>query len=142
MKIYVDGSFKRADQIIGYAFAIVLNEQIIYTYKNAMRIKYGNSVLAELIGVINALEFCLKNGIEKVTIVHDYDEIPMYASLFRRSKNSKINFYARRLRDLCQKIDVSFLKVKAHKNDVFNNYVDMLSRECVNEFSCKNNVLS
>ena len=61
----------------------------------------------------------------------------MLASSYRNTKNPYINSYARKLRQFCQQLQVSFVKVKAHKNDRFNNYVDEMSRKSVEEYLIK-----
>ncbi len=134
MKIYVDGSYNESLNLAGYAFAVVENEEIKFVQKEAMILRNGNSVTAELIGVIKALEYCQNQGIQEVTIIHDYNEIPMFAFSYRKTKNPSINSYVRKLREMRETIKVSFLKVKAHTDDRFNNYVDELSRKSIEEF--------
>ncbi|MBB6062821.1 ribonuclease HI [Thermosipho japonicus] len=137
MRIYVDGSYYDNLNIAGFAFCVVKDEEIKFTYKGAMVINRGNSIIAELLGVIKALEYCNNLGVKEVTIIHDYNEIPMLASFYRNTKNPYINSYAKKLRKLYQQLDVSFVKVKAHKNDRFNNYVDEMSRKSVEEYLIK-----
>jgi ribonuclease HI len=137
MRIYVDGSYYDDLNIAGFSFCVVEDEEIKFTYKDAMEIKRGNSIIAELLGVIKALEYCNNLGVKEVTIIHDYNEIPMLASSYRNTKNPYINSYARKLRQFCQQLQVSFVKVKAHKNDKFNNYVDEMSRKSVEEYLIK-----
>ena len=134
MKIYVDGSYYEDLRIAGYAFAVIEDENLKHVVKGAKSIKKGNSIISELLGVINALEYCKSNKIKEIVIFHDYNEIPMFASAYRKTKNSYINVYINKLRKLCQEINVTFKKVKAHKNDKFNNLVDRLSRESIEEF--------
>ncbi|ABR31520.1 ribonuclease H [Thermosipho melanesiensis] len=137
MYIYVDGSYYQELSIAGYAFCIVDEDKEIFTKSGAIILKNANSVVAELVAVINALRYCERNNITNVTIVHDYNEIPMFATAYRKTKNRKINSYIYELKRLYNKLDVSFKKVKAHKNDEFNNLVDKLSRESVEKFLVK-----
>ncbi|ANQ54530.1 ribonuclease H [Thermosipho sp. 1063] len=129
MTIYVDGSYSNTYQVASCAFCVVKDGEIIDVRKTAKRIKKGNSVISELLGVVMALKYCKMKGISQVTIVHDYNEIPMFASSYRRTKNHIVNNYIKELIKLKNQIDVSFKKVKAHTNDKFNNLVDELSRE-------------
>ncbi|ONN26556.1 hypothetical protein XJ44_08840 [Thermosipho affectus] len=134
MTIYVDGSYSDTYKVASYAFCVVENGEIIDVRKGTKMIKGGNSVVAELLGVVRALKYCKTKGITSVTIVHDYNKIPIFASSCIRTRNGIINDYIRNLVTLKRQLNVSFKKVKAHLNDEFNNMVDKLSRGKLNDY--------
>ncbi|QTA38417.1 reverse transcriptase-like protein [Thermosipho ferrireducens] len=139
MKLYVDGSYSDLFKVASYAFCLVDDEENILKIKKGARyLKKGNSVISEIIGTIEALKYCAKNNIKNVVIYHDYNELPMFASKYRRTKNPIINAYIKTLSKMREDTNISFKKVTAHKDDKYNNLVDKLSREHMQEYIEKN----
>ncbi len=137
LTIYVDGSYSQEKKVLSYAFCVVEKEKdIVYKYSKAMKLPNGSSTNAEIIAVVEALKYCINNNISEPVIVHDYDEILFFATGYRRPPNS-MRRYVKELVRLKSIVHPSFKKVRAHDKDQFNNLVDQLSRQTMQEFISK-----
>jgi len=85
------------------------------------------------VAVTKSLEYCLKNGIQNPVVVHDYDELPFFAFGYRRCPPSMYKF-VKTLQRLTREVKPRFRKVEAHKDDTYNNIVDKLAREAMQQF--------
>ena len=101
-----------------------------------MKLPNGSSTNAEIIAVVEALKYCINNNISEPVIVHDYDEILFFATGYRRPPNS-MRRHVKELVRLKSIVHPSFKKVRAHDKDPFNNLVDELARQTMQEFISK-----
>ena len=139
MTIYVDGSYSQEKKVLSYAFCVVQNEkEILYKSSKAMKLPNGSSTNAEIMAVVEALKYCINNNISEPVIVHDYDEILFFATGYRRPPNS-MRRYVKELVRLKSIVHPSFKKVRAHDKDPFNNLVDELARQTMQEFISREN---
>jgi len=137
--IYVDGSYSQEKKVLSYAFCVVQNEkEILYKSSKAMKLPNGSSTNAEIIAVVEALKYCINNNISEPVIVHDYDEILFFATGYRRPPNS-MRRHVKELVRLKSIVHPSFKKVRAHDKDPFNNLVDELARQTMQEFISREN---
>ncbi len=139
MTIYVDGSYSQEKKVLSYAFCVVQNEkEILYKSSKAMKLPNGSSTNAEIMAVVEALKYCINNNISEPVIVHDYDEILFFATGYRRPPNS-MRRHVKELVRLKSIVHPSFKKVRAHDKDPFNNLVDELARQTMQEFISNEN---
>ncbi|HPT55016.1 MAG TPA: reverse transcriptase-like protein [Fervidobacterium sp.] len=139
MTIYVDGSYSQEKKVLSYAFCVVQNEkEILYKSSKAMKLPNGSSTNAEIMAVVEALKYCINNNISEPVIVHDYDEILFFATGYRRPPNS-MRRHVKELVRLKSIVHPSFKKVRAHDKDPFNNLVDELARQTMQEFISREN---
>jgi len=137
--IYVDGSYSQEKKVLSYAFCVVQNEkEILYKSSKAMKLPNGSSTNAEIMAVVEALKYCINNNISEPVIVHDYDEILFFATGYRRPPNS-MRRHVKELVRLKSIVHPSFKKVRAHDKDPFNNLVDELARQTMQEFISNEN---
>jgi len=137
--IYVDGSYSQEKKVLSYAFCVVQNEkEILYKSSKAMKLPNGSSTNAEIMAVVEALKYCINNNISEPVIVHDYDEILFFATGYRRPPNS-MRRHVKELVRLKSIVHPSFKKVRAHDKDPFNNLVDELARQTMQEFISREN---
>ncbi|MGJ8455637.1 RNase H family protein [Pseudothermotoga sp. U03pept] len=132
MTIYTDASYSNQTNVLGYAFCLVEDGKVEH-FSDAFILKNGSSTIAEIIAVTKSLEYCLKNNIQNPVVVHDYNELPFFAFGYRKCPPSMYKF-VKTLQKLTQEVKPRFRKVEAHKDDIYNNTVDKLAREKMQEF--------
>ena len=130
--VYVDGSFK--DDIYSYGFVLVdLNED------KSLFEKYGRgmdkeaaalrNVSGEMKGAMEAVSYCISQGITDITICYDYSGIENWATGDWKRNNEFTRMYHEYMNSKKDKIKVSFLKVKGHSGDKWNDVADMLAKK-------------
>ena len=130
---YVDGSYKESTN--EYSFGVVLlidNKE--YHFKKSFpedELSSMRNVAGEIKGAGFIILYCLNRGIKKLTIYHDYEGISKWyqnewkANLFGTKK------YQEFANEVKNQIDVSFVKVKSHSNDHYNDIADRLAKEAL-----------
>ena len=130
---YVDGSYKESTN--EYSFGVVLlidNKE--YHFKKSFpedELSSMRNVAGEIKGAGFIILYCLNRGIKKLTIYHDYEGISKWyqnewkANLFGTKK------YQEFANEVKNQIDVSFVKVKSHSNDHYNDIADHLAKEAL-----------
>lgn len=130
---YVDGSYKESTN--EYSFGVVLlidNKE--YHFKKSFpedELSSMRNVAGEIKGAGFIILYCLNRGIKKLTIYHDYEGISKWyqnewkANLFGTKK------YQEFANEVKNQIDVTFVKVKSHSNDHYNDIADRLAKEAL-----------
>jgi ribonuclease HI len=80
-----------------------------------------------------AIEYCLKNGINKVEIYHDYEGIGAWADRRWKANNPLTQGYRDFVAEARQNMEISFVKVKAHSGNKYNEIADKLAKEALSE---------
>lgn len=134
--IYVDGSYR--DDIYSYGFVVVnvIDDVAIYEQRgrgNDVEAAKLRNVSGEMKGAMEAMVYCLNNGIKEATICYDYSGIEMWAlGLWKRNNvftKGYYDFYE------CRKdrIKVHFMKIKGHSGDKWNERADILAKDGLEE---------
>lgn len=131
---YVDGSYDVKTKRYSCGVVVLHNSDIICKIS-----KVGpqdaaatmRNVAGEILGSRKAIEYALENNIKKITIVHDYAGIAMWAN--KEWKRNKIwtQEYAEFVENARKKCDISFHKVKGHSNDKYNDMADQLAKDAL-----------
>ena len=79
------------------------------------------------------LFYCLKNGINKVEIYHDYEGIGAWADRHWKANNPLTQGYRDFVAEARQTMEISFVKVKAHSGNKYNEIADKLAKEALSE---------
>lgn len=130
--IYVDGSYR--DSIYSYGFVVVdvAEDRDLYRQKgrgvDSEAAKLRN-VSGEMKGAMEAVNYCLQQGYEEVTICYDYYGIEKWAlGTWKRN-----NVYTRKYHEFMQgkmdKLKIGFHKIKGHSGEKWNDVADMLAKE-------------
>ena len=130
---YVDGSFK--EETNEYSFGVVL---LVYGKEYYFKKSFPSDELSSMRNVAGEIKgagfiilYCLNRGINKLTIYHDYEGISKWyqnewkANLFGTKKYQQ---FANEVKD---QIYVTFVKVKSHSNDHYNDLADKLAKEAL-----------
>lgn len=129
---YVDGSFNK--KMNAYSFGVVLIEQneVIETLSRAGdNPKYQDSwqIAGEVFGALHAIHWAIKKGYKKILVHYDYLGIEKWALGEWRTNKPVSQDYAETYRKLAPKIDVQFVKVKAHSGIEYNELADQLAKD-------------
>lgn len=133
MHIYVDGSYNAKNNEYSYGLVAVKNDVILHIDYGKDKAK-GNirQIAGELEGAIKAVEYALEKKEKKLVLFHDYEGIFHHAtgSWSRNDKSSEE--YYEKINELFKKgIDVTFVHVKSHENDLLNELVDEKCKEAL-----------
>lgn len=130
---YVDGSFR--EDTNEYSFGVVLLiDGKEYHFKKSFpedELSSMRNVAGEIKGAGFIILYCLNRGINKLTIYHDYEGISKWyqnewkANLFGTKK------YQEFANEVKEQIDVSFIKVKSHSNNHYNDLADKLAKDAL-----------
>ena len=129
---YVDGSYNSNKKAYGSGVVILKDEEVI----KEMSIIGNNSSWAEMRNVageikaaILAMNYAASKGYKSITIFYDYQGIESWATGEWKAKKECTKAYKEYFDEISKIVDVSFIKVKAHSGDKYNNMADRLAGE-------------
>ncbi len=129
---YIDGSFSTKQQEAGYGVVILFDGEIIHTIKGSSK-KYIDmrNVAGELFAAAVSIKWALDNGYQSISLHHDYSGIAHWAKgEWKTNQEGTIN-YKKFIDDISKKINISFVKVKGHSGDTYNDMADKLAKEAL-----------
>lgn len=130
---YVDGSFNVRDGSYSYG-AVIISDNDVQTFNERFKKdKYSEhrNVIGEIRGSVFAMDFAVKNGYKNLILHYDYEGIARWASgSWKRNKEAtqKYHDYFQRIKS---KLNVEFVKVKAHSGDKYNEMADDLAKKAI-----------
>lgn len=129
---YVDGSYNSNKKAYGSGVVIIKDEEVI----KEMSIIGNNSSWAEMRNVageikaaILAMNYAASKGYKSITIFYDYQGIESWATGEWKAKKECTKSYKEYFDEISKIVNVSFIKVKAHSGDKYNNMADRLAGE-------------
>ncbi len=133
LHIYVDGSYNSSSRKFSYGVVAVYNDIVEYVHGGFGKNDKDNNIrqiAGELKASLEGVEYALKNGHKKVVLFHDYEGICHHATGFwqRKDKSSK-DYYEKMNRLMNQGIEVQFVQVKSHEEDLFNEMADTICKK-------------
>ena len=91
-----------------------------------------------IVGEIEASKFAIKLGYEKelkkICIYHDLKNIALWASGSWQAKNEYTQDYVRYVEKYSENMEITFIKVKGHSCNKYNDIADRLAREAIEEY--------
>lgn len=127
ISVYTDGSY--TDGMVGFGAVILKDGKKIFEISGRL---VGESVrerniAGEVEAVIQALSFCMHNGLSPINVYYDLKNIGNWA----RSEWKANSISAQRLQTCVNTFigKVNFVKVSAHTGVVWNEYVDSLAKK-------------
>lgn len=130
---YIDGSFSTKHQeTTGYGAVILYNREIIHTIKGSSK-KYIDmrNVAGELFAAAVSIKWAVENGYKSITLHHDYSGIAYWAKGEWKTNQAGTINYKKFIDDISKKINISFVKVKGHSGDKYNDMADKLAKEAL-----------
>lgn len=128
-KLYVDGSYMNGKCGLGWVLVNPSNEVVA---KESMKLDsdYGmHQVTGELYAVLFGVHACMIRDIKEVEIHFDYLGIREWVTGAWKAKNPNTQNYRDLMREILEEMKVTFVKVKSHSGDYFNDMADRLAKE-------------
>lgn len=130
---YVDGSYNPATHEFSCG-AVLFYEHKRYNFSKKFsdpEMADMRNVAGEIMGAASVISYCLENDIPALEIYHDYEGISKWANSEWKANKVGTKAYAELCRGAREKIKLSFVKVKGHSGDIFNDEADALAKEAL-----------
>ncbi len=130
---YVDGSYNIETKQFGCGVVIFFEGKEI-TFSQAFsdeELATMRNVAGEIEGAKLAMQYCADNNIEEIDIYYDYEGIEKWCSGSWKTNKEGTCAYKRFYDEISKKVKVSFIKVKGHSGDKFNDMADRLAKDAV-----------
>ncbi len=132
MVCYVDGSFNEKTGVFGYGVVSFTAEgKKVYNGALDNDERAHRNVAGEIHGAIFAMDKAVQDEKTKLYIHHDYAGISHWAKGEWKTNYPMTQNYKAHYESLKDKVEVVFVKVKAHSNDLYNDEADKLAKEAV-----------
>ena len=130
VKAYVDGSYDVATGHYASGAVILLDGETVelnqlYTDDAGSKLR---NVAGEIKGAELAIEYCKEHGIDSVVIYHDYLGVGKWADDEWKANLDMTRAYKEYIRESRKSMKISFVKVKGHSGDKYNNLADALAK--------------
>lgn len=132
-KAYVDGSYNVGTGhyscgavIIDHGKETRLSRGFTDEAGSALR-----NVAGEIMGARMAIDYCIEHGIEKIRIYHDYMGVGKWGNGEWKANLDMTREYKAYVAEARTKIDIEFIKVKAHAGNKYNEIADKLAKEAL-----------
>lgn len=132
--IYTDGSYNVEKKKAGYGAVIIVNGKITAKLTGSCsREDYlaSRNIYGETEAVLEAIRWAKARGIACIAIHHDYTGVAEWARGGWKANAPLARHYLEQYSELTRdgKISVSFIKVKAHSNNIYNDIADELAKK-------------
>ena len=130
MIAYTDGSFKKKSDGtygVGWAYVLLDGDTIVHEdYGTTDEYTSMRNVVGECVAVMEAIAYCEEQGIEELTIYHDYIGAGAWIRGQWKTKNEMTKRYKRFV--LESPMTIEFIHVQGHSGDKWNEYIDKLAK--------------
>lgn len=130
---YVDGSYNVSTGEYSCGVVAFYNgEKVLFSKKfNDRELARMRNVAGEIEGACAIMNYCIKNKIPALDIHYDYIGVENWAlGTWKANKVGTIR-YKKFYDSIKDKLQVMFIKVKAHSNDKYNDEADRLAKEAL-----------
>ena len=135
MIFYSDGACKTSNISGGWAFVVVKDEEKVHSAFGPVENTTNNRM--EIMASVKALEYCVKNSIDSVTLITDsMYVIGTMSEGWKRNKNEDLWPI---LDELSEKINVTWKHVKGHAGQKWNELCDILAVTASNYYKPNKN---
>lgn len=131
---YVDGSFDRTSGLCAYGLVMLRDGEVLFTESKAFHdpdLALMHNVAGELAGARRALAWAIAEGEASLTLAYDYAGIEKWCTGSWQANKPGTKSY----RDFCQEarehLKITFLKVKGHSGDPYNDMADALAKAAI-----------
>lgn len=133
LHVYVDGSYSAKDKEYSYGVVAVKEDVILHIDYGKNKEKTSiRQIAGELEAAIKAVEYALEKGEKKIVLFHDYEGIFHHAiGTWSRNDESSKEYYEKINKLLQKGIEIIFVHVKSHENDLLNELVDEKCKEAL-----------
>ena len=134
LEAYVDGSYEHCIRAYGSGVVILKDNKVEKTYstkgENESLVSMRN-VAGEIEAAKIAMQYCISNKVENLTLYFDYEGIEKWCNgAWKANKDGTIE-YKKFYESIKNKLNVKFVKVKAHSGDKYNEQADKLAKAAI-----------
>ena len=130
---YVDGSYNIETKRFGCGVVIFLGGEEI-TFSRAFddtSLAQMRNVAGEIEGAKLAMQWCVDNNIKEIDIYYDYEGIEKWCTGKWKTNKEGTIAYKQFYDSIKNRVKVSFIKVRGHSGDRFNDMADALAKKAV-----------
>lgn len=130
---YVDGSYNKNTKEFSCGAVLFYNhEKKLFMKKyNDPDLADMHNVAGEIMGAVTAISYCLEQGIPALEIHHDYEGVAKWAKGEWKANKPGTQAYAAVCRDARKSLALTFVKVKGHSGDTYNDLADLLAKKAL-----------
>ena len=130
---YVDGSYDSDTNLFscGVVFFHLGLEQHFFEAYPESDLSDMNNVAGEIKGSEKAIQYCIDNGIKSIIIYHDYEGISKWCTGEWQAKKDGTKAYKSFYDEASKRVNISFVKVKGHSGDKYNDLADQLAKRAL-----------
>lgn len=134
VEAYVDGSYEHCLKAYGSGIVILKNGEVEETFsvKGDDKDLVGmRNVAGEIEASKIAMMYCIENNIENLILYFDYEGIEKWCTgAWKTNKEGTIEY--KKFYDAAkEKLNVKFVKVRAHSGDKYNEVADKLAKKAL-----------
>lgn len=131
--VYVDGSFNIKEKTVGYGIVYIDSKEILKLNGSLQNDLYTSqrNVAGEVYGSMEAIKYAIDRNMKKIYIHFDYMGIKAWAEGEWKTNIELTRNYKKFIDEMKNKIEIHFIKVKAHSNDKYNDLADRLAKDAV-----------
>ena len=130
---YVDGSYNLEDGTYSYG-VIIIDRDKEHRFSGRDKNKdmaAMRNVAGELKGAVVAMDWAIKNNKKTLYLHYDYTGIENWAKGNWKTNKEGTKDYKKYYDGIKSKLDVKFIKVKAHSGNKLNDEADRLAKEAI-----------
>lgn len=130
---YTDGSYNIKTKEFAYGLIIFENGNE-HTFSKAFSdsgLAAMRNVAGEIMGAKAAMQFCIENEIGKLDLFYDYEGIEKWCTGEWKTNKDGTIAYKKYYDSIKDRLSVSFVKVKAHTGDKYNELADRLAKDAL-----------
>ena len=135
MIAFVDGSYDRASKKFGSGIAVIdIQKDSIEEHKKAGDDKWNQwNIVGEIEAAKYAIKLAYDRGLKNICIYHDLKNISLWAAGTWQAKNEYTQSYVRFIEEYSKDLEITFVKVKGHSCNKYNDLADRLAKEAIKE---------
>lgn len=134
IEAYVDGSFDASQKKYGSGGVLIKNGKVIDSFskegKNLDSVSMRN-VAGEIEASMYAMQYCVDNAYSKLVLYFDYNGIEKWCTGEWKANKKGTKNYKKFYDEISDKLEVKFVKVKAHTGIEYNEMADKLAKESI-----------
>jgi len=137
---YTDGSYRLSDESFSYgAIILFADHNVILSQRifNKPEEAKSRNVAGEIYGAAKVMEYAYKHQVKELVIHHDYEGVGAWATKKWKAKIELTKKYVDFFTKVSQKVDITFVWVKAHTGNEFNEQADRLANLATKKNVCR-----
>ncbi len=130
---YIDGSYSPATHEFSCGAVLFYeHEKSLFSKKYAdPEMSDMRNVAGEIMGAASVISYALEKGIPELEIHHDYEGVAKWARGEWKANKAGTKAYARLCAEARERLKLTFVKVKSHSGDRYNDEADRLAKEAL-----------